>query len=218
MTKQLLIISAAFVPFALYRHFGDFVMPVTQKDEAWLESSVPVEFDQYQLVQGDVGERVTYKMDEQTYKVLSPVGIAGQVFRDQNGRQFDAVIIAGLGMHSFHDQRWCFQGQGFEILSDKTTTLKTQAYGEVEVLSLVLRREGRPSQPALFVFKSPDRFSTNYHAAKFDFVKKQLLTGRPHMGFSFRFIGMTEGITEEELKTFATKFMDATHEESKGEI
>jgi len=218
MIKRLIVLSLAFVPFAIYRHLGDFVMPVTQKDEAWLESSVPVEFGNYELVKGDAGDRVTYKMDKTTYEVLSPVGISGQVFRDREGRSYDAVIIAGLGMHSFHDQRWCFEGQGFQILDDTTTTIKTKAYGELEVMSLTLKRDGRPSQPALFVFKSPTRFSTNYHAAKFDFVVKQLLTARPHMGFSFRFIGMTEDMTAEQLKTFATEFMDKVHETSKGEI
>lgn len=218
MIKRLIILSLAFVPFAIYRHLGDFVMPVTQKTEAWLESSVPVAFGEYELVTDDAGKRVTYKMDKQTYDVLSPVGITGQVFRDREGRNYDAVIIAGLGMHSFHDQRWCFEGQGFQILSDKTTTINTKAYGDVEVMSLTLKRDGRPAQPALFVFKSPTRFSTNYHAAKFDFVIKQLMTARPHMGFSFRFIGMTEDMTEAQMTKFAAEFMDNVHETSKGDI
>lgn len=218
MIKRLLILAAIFTPFALYRHFGDFMLPVTQRNEAWLESSVPVEFGQYSLVKGDAGDRVSYKMDETTYKTLSPVGIAGQVFSDQSGGRYDAVVIAGLGMHSFHDQRWCFQAQGFTILEDKQSTIKTKAYGDVDILSLTIKRDGRPSQPALFVFKSPERFSANYYAAKWDFLKKQLLTGTPHMGFSFRFIGMTEDVTKEELITFAQQYLDEIHTQSKGEV
>ena len=196
---------ALFLGFGAYRIFGLKIQNFQMKDEAWLYSIVPDQVDTYSVVPGPVNSKISYRMDDKTYKELKPVGISGQTFRGPNGT-VDAVIVAGDRMESFHDQRWCFKAQGWDVSDEKFLTLNIPDYGKVPMYWMTLKREGEPPHRAAFTFLTPEKFRTNYQAGQVDYILKELQTGHPNVGFSFRFIELDPGMGDDEFVRFIHGF------------
>lgn len=215
--KVKFIVLAVVLALAVgWRHFGMALTQWERPTEDWLYGIVPTAVPGASLMRGMEDSRVTYRMDEISYKELKPIGIAAQVYQDENGEKYDAVVIAGDRMESFHDQRWCFVGQGWEIVQDTFRTVKTKQHGDVKLLFLQIKRPSEPARYAAFAFKSPVDFRTSYQRAQIDFITEELKRGKPNVGYSFRFIGLTDGIQEEQFLKFVTSYLDAASESSKG--
>ena len=99
--------------------------------------------------------------DNMTRTSPDPVGIAGQVYSGPGGRSFDAVIVAGDRMESFHDQRWCFKAQGWDLGPEEDAKLKTKSWGEIPVKVVQISKRGFQSTYAVFTFRGPTKFHSD---------------------------------------------------------
>ena len=88
------------VPFAGLTIYKNTLGQEPPKPESWLYEKMPVSMEGASLKQSLKSEVVSYEMDEDTYEVLDPIGIACQVWDTPEG-EFDAVVIAGTSMKSF---------------------------------------------------------------------------------------------------------------------
>lgn len=196
-----------------------YKVPYERPTEDWLESQMLTELGRYELVKGEYGDRpITYRMDEVSYETLDPIGIACQRMSDGGSRDFDVVVIAGDSMKAFHDQQICFNAQGWNIVSTKTIYLPTENRGQVPTFLMEINREeGEPTRTALYMFRAPGGYKT-YNWAKVDFFMNQLTTGKPGLGYSYRFIGLSEDLTEDDVIAFAKNYLDKLYEESGGKV
>ncbi|MBS1708840.1 MAG: hypothetical protein JSS65_08990 [Armatimonadetes bacterium] len=203
--------------FTGYRFFGLQIQKYQAKDEPWLFSIVPTQVGDFRVLSGSdsPGPSVSYRMDDKTYATLKPVGIAGQQFRGPKGTM-DAVVIAGDRMESFHDQRWCFKGQGWEITDEHKTTLDIPGYGKVPMWVMKLHKENETPRLAAFTFKTPRNFRTEYQMGQIDYLLSELQQGHPNVGFSFRFIEMDTEMSDEAFFDFVKGYFAAAKEKSNG--
>lgn len=186
-------------------------------DEKWLEDKMLTELHGYE-VDPRINEKITYRMDETSYEVLNPIGIACQRMKNEYGQEFDVVVIASDSMQAFHDQQICFNAQGWEIMEGKSQIipLETQAHGEIPVqLMTIKRRNANEEQTAVYFFRSPKGFVT-YGRAKVDYMLNQLATGKPALGFSYRFIGLSPNLTQKDVLRFAQQYVDELDKTSNG--
>lgn len=183
--------------------------------ESWVESLVPTELEGWELQRFGPGKSYSYKMDEITYNELDPIGIVGQKW--VNGSlAFDAVVIAGNQNESFHDQRWCFQAQGWELQETLVDTLETKTAGKIPVQLVQIAKSNRQPTVALFTFQGPSAFHATTFEMGRDYFMAGLKSGQLHNGFFFRFIPQYGGATKDEVKAFAAAYIDRANETSKG--
>ena len=64
-----------------------------------------------------------------------------------------------------------------------------------------LERGGGTKKYGIYAFRSPLGFMTHSNA-DFGFMMNEIQTGQPGIGYSYRFIGMSEGITEDQVFDF----------------
>jgi hypothetical protein len=208
MNKGLVIACAALLPSALWGGF-QMTQPKTTLTEQWLLDRVPTQIPGYRLIPSLENPRVTYRMSEETYAELEPVGITAQVFEDADGRQYEAVVIAGQDMNTFHDQRVCFTTQGWSLTKNTEGHLVANDFGDVPILDLTVSKGDRQEAPAFFMWRSPARFTNNRRTAKFDFLKSGLLSQETQVGFSYRFMAVTDGVDASQLKKFTDAYLSA---------
>lgn len=193
--------------------------------ESWLEEKMLTDVGDFTLWQPmSFDSKVSYKMDERSYEILKPIGIACQRMKDSRGRDLDVVVIAGDSMEAFHDQKVCFAAQGWTLQPDEkgneveAGTMKTKAYGEIPVSWMRLTRDGQATRYAVYIFRDPNGFNT-YDGAKWGFMKAKIQHPfSPIKGFSYRFIGLTEDFTKEEVEAIAVEYLDRLAETTHGEI
>ncbi|MBX3112617.1 MAG: hypothetical protein KF857_11475 [Fimbriimonadaceae bacterium] len=203
-----------FLACGLYRIFGLQIQNFKMKDEAWLLSIVPSQVEDYNVVPSEFSPKASYRMDAKTYTALKPIGIAGQTYRGPRGTM-DAVVIAGDRMESFHDQRWCFAGQGWEVTDEKKQTLDVPGYGKVPMWTMKLRRGNEEPRLAAFTFKTPVGFRTEYQKGQIDYLVSEFKTGHPNVGFSFRFIEMDTSMSEKDFYDFVKAYFVTSKQTSK---
>lgn len=202
------------IAFGGYSFVGLKLQHYVSHDEPWLYSIVPSQVADY-AVQPTLGPTVSYRMDDKTYGELKPIGIAGQTFKGPDGI-IDAVVIAGDRMESFHDQRWCFRGQGWDITDEQKATLRIPGYGNVPMFLMKISKEGDRPHFAAFTFKTPTNFRLNYLMGQIDYLTDEIKTGHPNTGFSFRFIGLDTDMTQDEFIRFIEEYMLAAKKSSGG--
>ena len=169
----------------------------TKPEEKWLEDQMITEVGEFELVNAmDDNPKISYKMDESSY---------------------DVVIIAADSMKALHDQTVCFRAQGYELYSDEIRPIQSDVRGQYPAIFSTIRRDGGPLINAILAFRSP-RGMVTYNRAKVDFFMYQLQNGKPGRGFSYRFMGLDESITMEDLEFFARNYLDKLHEESEGKV
>ncbi len=183
-------------------------------DDQWLYESMPTELDKSTVRQGDDVPNISYMMDEKTYETLDPIGIAAQVWTTPVG-QFDAVIIASDSIKAFHDQRICFNAQGWVIKDLKVREVDVPSHGMVPFTVMTLDRNDGDTKYGIYTFRPPIGF-TSYEKAKIGFLLNELKTGQPGLGYSYRFIGMSSGLTEDQVIDFAKEYMAAAKKSSGG--
>jgi len=184
--------------------------------ESWLLAMVPTQVGEWELDRAlGPDQPVSYKMDEITYNELDPIGIAAQRFRF-GGLEMDAVVIAGNQNESFHDQRWCFEAQGYELRESSTDSIQTKVAGEIPVQLVQISKGGMPPTYALFTFQGP----TKFHATTFEMGRDYFVAGMSanslQKGFFYRFIPLYTGASKDEVKSFAAAYIDTAAVTSKG--
>ena len=188
-----------------------------RKSEAWLESQAPGSMPGYELVpfaDDPDNHKISYKMDKVTYDTLKPFGIVCQVYRG-SGKSFDAVIITSDSHQSFHEPRICFQSQGWTLELTKTDTIETKTHGRIPV-TIVDVKNGSGNNLALFTYSGPAGFRDAPLRLMRDMFFSQLKTARVSACDFYRIIANYQGATEEELKKFASDYIDAANQSSGG--
>jgi hypothetical protein len=186
--------------------------------ESWLEEKMLEQVGDFQLIPKEFGSKISYKMDESSYEVLKPIGIACQMMKDSRGREIDVVIIAGRSMEAFHDQEICFNAQGWTIEKMVERDISTKSRGDVPVSVMTISRDGGASRSAFYMFRTPEGHSS-YDKAKWDYlVGKFRNPFKDQLGFSYRFIGLTPDITEKEVEEFAVAYLDQLDQTTNGKM
>lgn len=191
-----------------------YYSPSADLNEEWLYEMMPAEMESAQMRQSTLGETVTYRMDESTYEVLEPIGIACQIWSTPEG-EFDVVIIAGESMKSFHDQKICFNAQGWNIRDLRQRILPTESHGDIPFTVMELDRRDGNVKWGIYTFRPPTGFG-DFRTADLGFMINEIKTGQPGTGYSYRFIGMSDGLTEDQVFDFAKRYMERVKESSNG--
>lgn len=184
--------------------------------ESWVEQKMLTENDGYTLRPDTFDSKISYKMDKTTYDLLKPIGIACQLMESPDGKQIDVVAIAGESMESFHDQRVCFNAQGWELLVVEERFIETKRHGKIPVSWMTIRKPGALPREAMYIFRHPEGFSS-YDQAKWGFLKSKIKAPfERQIGYSYRFIGLTPDIDAQQLTDFAIKYLDTLDETTNG--
>lgn len=184
--------------------------------ESWVEENMLESVGDFTLRPKEFGSKISYKMDELSYETLRPIGIACQIFEDSAGRQIDVVVIAGDSSESFHDQRICFAAQGWEIVNLDEIVMRSERLKDIPATRMTIKKPGMLPKESLYIFRSPSGFVT-YNRMKFDFLTSKVRNPLGYeRGFSYRFIGLTDSITLDELKAFAIEYLEKLSENPDG--
>ncbi len=217
MKIPILILTALFIGFGVLNNVSSFQNGVRPK-ESWLEARVPLTVGEFQLKPDRPGSTISYKMTEPTYAELDPIGIAAQRFTSSGYKTFDAVVIAGNNMESFHDQRWCFKAQGWDINAEAQDVVKTKTYGDIPATVVDISRTDGTRTVALFTLRGPTKFHATIPEASKDFFKYELFQQKKFIGFFFRFIPEWRGANKADVLKFAGEYIDSAHDSSGGSI
>jgi hypothetical protein len=145
--------------------------------EAWLERQIPATIGGLTFIPSAENPMQSYRMDAQTYKALDPIGIVCRTYT--NGRDnYDVVVIMGDDPNTFHDQTWCFRGQGWTIRNDQTVQLHTRTYGDIPARLISLEGANGPAT-MVFTFRGPSgRFFGTFGAMWRDFLLSDITGGK----------------------------------------
>jgi len=182
-----------------------------KKPESWLEDHMPTAVGDFSL-EASGGSKVSYRMDKSTYEELDPIGIAAQRFKGPNGVGYDAVTIAGDGMKSFHDQRWCFNAQGWTIVESKDAEAPTKAFGKVPVTLVKIERPSTGAQYAVFTLRGPSGFHREIPSASKDWFWYELLKQKKYIGFFYRVMPTSGTLTADQVLQFTGSYIDAAND------
>ncbi len=184
--------------------------------ESWLEEKMLTENNGYVLRPNEFESKISYRMDKTTYDLLKPIGIACQIMESDSGKSIDVVAIAGESMESFHDQRVCFNAQGWELMVVEERFIETKRHGKIPVSWMTIRKPGSQPREAMYIFRHPEGFSS-YDQAKWGFLKSKVKAPfTRQIGYSYRFIGLTPEVDAEQLIEFAVVYLDTLDETTKG--
>lgn len=186
--------------------------------EKWMHELSPSKVGDFILQEKDAGGKVSYVMDDVVYKELDPVGITAQRYSGPNGRSYDAVLVAGDRMESFHDQRWCFKAQGWDIKSEVDSKLQTKSRGEVPVKVVKIARGNEVPNYAVFTFRGPTKFHSDIPSLSQDYFLHELVKQSFFIGTEYRVIPLYSGASEQEVLKFAADYIDATNASSGGKL
>ncbi len=177
--------------------------------ETWFEKAIPLQIDGLAMVPGPDNPLQSYTMTQETYDMLKPLAIISRIY-SQGDERFDAVLIAGDNADSFHDQRACFNAQGWQILDDQLVEIPTERYGKVKAIQLKLKGSNGEPATALYTIRGPSGgFFNDFQAMWLDYMKKELATGSIHQGQFVRTIDLTGKASEERLAEFTGRYLDA---------
>ncbi len=216
IVKRIALLIALFIGVGVVNNVNA-ISNSARPPESWLVDMVPSQVGDWRLIPLVQGSKISYKMDDMTYEELNPIGISCQRFT--NGvRDFDVVVIAGDTMQSFHDQRWCFVAQGWTIDKEDFVDIPTKSRGNLPGFLVQISRPGKPPAWALFTFQGPGKFHSTTPEASKDYFWNEILRGKRHIGFSYRFIPQYTDSLPEEVISFASKFLDEAYKTSDGKL
>lgn len=212
LRKRIYFLAAVLLLVGGFNVYTGTMESESDKDEAWMEQRAPdMVGDMNYLPSRDNSEQ-SYKMDEKTYELLAPFGIVSRVYSGKAG-SFDVVLIASNSRASFHDPRVCFSGQGWTILSEKEAKVDTETRGVVPV-TVVEMKSPKTQQIAAYFYRGPSGFNATTLSLKWDMFMQKLYGRSDTDGVFYRFIPQDPACTEDELKAFIAKYMEAAKEAS----
>ncbi len=219
MKQKIFVAIALFLAVGALANFRSTLTGYVRPTEDQVEEMMPKdEVLGYRFVKSDSDPNQTYKMDEVTYEMLKPFGIVSRVYENAQGQRIDAVLIASDDSDSFHDQQWCFQGQGWEMKHIELRTIETKSFGKIPVKYIEMDHKERGPAISLFTFKGPDKkFYDSFDSMWWDFISREFKTGQPQAGSFYRFISLYD-ISKEDLDAFAAAYIDEVERTSQGKI
>jgi hypothetical protein len=184
------------------------------RSEAWMEDATPFAVDGYHAQPGPHGEKQTYRMSEDSYRIIQAFGIITRVF-DNGVHNIDVCVIASNSPDSLHDPIVCFPGQGWKILENTIAPTHTQTRGDIPFTVLKAQFPGSLPVSAVYCYKGPaSMLSTQVDVWK-QWKLINFLRGDASEGSFYRFIG-DSGMAREQLIAFAADYMDEVNRTSKG--
>ena len=199
-----LVLIAVLAATGLATAFRSNVTGYVRPTEAWLEDQVPAKIGDFTFIPSAENPKQSYKMGEDTYKMLDPIGIVARIYT--NGREkFDVVVIMGDRPDSMHDPRVCLPAQNWEIVSQKVVTVQTRV-GAIPMVFMEARVPGSGSRVVAFSFRGPTGFHTEYPALWGDFVRAELAQGNIVTGYYVRLTTLDGGGNDAGMLRFATLF------------
>jgi hypothetical protein len=195
--------------------FTMYVPPARSKpiNEGWMAAHAPAKVGDFTFEPDPATPDCSYKMGSTTYSTLQPSGILARLYKS-GGKEYDVVLIASDNSVSFHDPRVCFTASGWNITHEKHVNIKT-AQGEIPVTYVNMQGEGQ-TKSALYFYRSPSGFESVARKMRWDMLIGELLHGRNDQGVFYRFIPMSNDITDQDLMTFASQYLDEAHRVSGG--
>lgn len=217
MIKPVIALTSILVVFGFLNNSNSLRTSGRPK-ESWVHDRAPSQVKDFVLRPDMAGSKISYTMGDVVYKELDPVGMACQIYNGPGGKSFDAVIVAGDRMESYHDQRWCFKAQGWDIKSEEDATLKTESHGEIPVKLVQIAQGNGPSTYAIFTFRGPSKFHSDIPGLSQDYFMHELLKQSKFIGTEYRIIPQYQHATKEEVKQFTADYIDATFKSSGGAL
>ncbi len=202
---------------------GAFTMYVPPKrskpiTETWMAEHAPTTVAGYTFnpanADPDAPAGCSYRMTKSTYDTLKPSGICARQYTGGN-KTYDVVLIASDNSVSFHDPRVCFTATGWTISHERHIDIPTKAHGNVPVTLVQMDGDGKKSS-ALYFYRSPSGYESVARKMRWDMLLGELLHGRNDQGVFYRFIPMSDNITDDELKTFVAEYLDEANRVSEG--
>lgn len=203
----ILLASAAFTKFAPPKRS----MPI---DEHWMAQRSPVAVGAYKYVPGIDNPDESYHMGKSTYDTLQPTGIVAREYTSGN-KAFDVVLIASDSGESFHDPRVCFTASGWNITNQKKQIVHTNAHGDIP-MTFVKMQGDKENKSALYFYRGPNGYESVARKMRFEMLVSQLVHVRNDQGVFYRFIPMSDGISDDELFQFASNYIDEANRVSGG--
>ena len=186
-------------------------MPI---DEHWMAQKAPVVVGNYTFDPSSENPDESYHMSKGTYDTLQPSGIVAREYTSGN-KKFDVVLIASDSGESFHDPRVCFTASGWNITHETQEKVHTNAHGDIP-MTFVKMQNGKQTNSALYFYRGPSGYESVARKMRFQMLVGQLIHIRNDQGVFYRFIPMTEGISDEDLLQFASKYLDEANQVSGG--
>lgn len=185
------------------------------KSEQWMEQRAPDQVAGVGFVPGRDNPEQSYRMDDESYEMLSPYGMVARVYSGKLGA-FDTVLIASRSRSSFHDPRVCFSGQGWSLTGEDLLTIDTKTRGKIQVTLTTLTSIRVKSQHAIYFYRGPSGFHATTLGLKWDMFMQRLLGKQDVDGVFYRFIPLDPECSVEELTDFVARYMEAAKESSGG--
>lgn len=186
---------------------------VEAKTEKQLIELMPNKVGKFNFLVNPNEEGVSYRMDEETYKILKPFGIVARKYSDGN-HQFDAVVIASDSKDSFHNPLVCFSAQQWTIESQTVKKIQTEHRGEIPITLLQMSNPAREKSISAYVYRGPFGFEATSRALKLDMVKLAVTQQRASYGVFYRFMADDPNTSEQDLVKFISEFIDSAKESS----
>jgi hypothetical protein len=154
--ERLRLRTFALGAFLLAAGVGIQAMPkpsLHAKDEKFMSDMAPTQVGVFKFQASPEKPGKSYDVDERTYELLQPFGVIGRIYADRD-KAYDVLLISGNDKNCFHDNRVCFQGQGFTIVGQETESIETSR-GTIPVTMLTVDHKEKGRMMAAMFYKGP---------------------------------------------------------------
>lgn len=186
-----------------------------KKDEVFMEKAAPTLVNNFKFEPSHDYPMCSYKVDKVTYETLNPFGAVGRIYSDGK-ESYDVLLISSNDKNSFHDNRICFQAQGYTITGQSTETIDTPR-GPVPVTLVEVTHVERGKMIAAMFYKGPHQkwYPLNYDLTWAMFLE-QLKMGDNLDSTFYRVIPMFANPNKERLLAFIKDYVVAAEKSSNG--
>lgn len=184
-------------------------------DEKWMEDKSPMTLAGYQFDASPENPKQSYKMDDRTYQLLQPYGIVSRRYVGR-GVDYDVVLIASNNDDSFHDPRICFGAQGWTIEGQKFVSVEVPGRGKIPISLVTMSSEREKGKLAAFFYKTPKGYQSSTAGITLSIFMGPLTGNFNTDAVFYRFMPAEGNPSEEELKAFIVKYMEAAGKVSGG--
>lgn len=214
LKKRIYIVALVLIAAGVFNTYAGITSTGEPKTETWMEERAPDVVSNMGYAPSAANPEQSYRMDDSTYKTLTPYGIVARSYAGKEG-EYDAVLIASRNRASFHDPRVCFTAQQWKILEERPISIKTRTRGTVPA-TLVVMEGPRTRQIAAYFYRGPTGFKGTTLELKFDMFMQRLLGKSNIDGVFYRFIPGNTDCTEDQLKSFISEYLEEAKKTSGG--
>lgn len=186
-------------------------------NEDWMAERTPNAVGQFRFQPDPTGveKNQSYRMGKSTYDTLQPSGIVAKRY-DSGGKIYDVVVIASDSSKSFHDPRVCFTASGWTIVDQQQAQIHTKSRGDVPMTFVKMTGSGTDGKSAMYCYRGPNGFVSVARKMRWDMLVGQLMHARNDQGVFYRFIPMSNNISDQDLQQFAAAYLDEANKASGG--